>query len=164
MRNKLPIALLAVSLLQNTPVRPQELNPKTGQSRPTVVRSTRSTKSDLAVPLCPGRFEDGLAKNGIAFRGEVGVNPPKPTDGVPEPEMTKEARRKLRAPYDFEVVLNGVVDVKGAVQEVCLSRSAGYGLDASAANSLRKTLFTPATNGGKPVPFRTDIGFAFRAY
>jgi hypothetical protein len=45
-----------------------------------------------------------------------------------------------------------------------LSHSVGYGLDESAAISLTKTRFTPATNRGTPVPFRTDIEVAFRSY
>jgi TonB family protein len=164
MGKNLSIALLAFFLLQNTTVHSQDPDQKAGQNPPTAVRSLHSTKLDLAVPLCPGKFEDGLAKNGIAFRGEDGISPAKPAGAAPDPEMTKEARRKLRAPYDLEVTLNGVVDVNGVVEDVCLSRSVGYGLDANAANILRKTQFTPATNGGKPVPFRTDIEYDFRSY
>jgi hypothetical protein len=162
MRRKLPIIFFAFSLLPNALLRPQHQSPRPGQTLP-VVRSPHSTKRDLAVPLCPSAFEDGTAKNGIAFRGDESVSPPQPTAVVPA-EMTHEALSKVHGPFDFEVVLSFVVDSNGTARNTCLSHSVGYGLDESAAISLAKTRFTPATNRGTPVPYRTDIEVAFRSY
>jgi hypothetical protein len=73
MRNKLPITLLAFSLLFDEPVQPQGPALKAGPNLALVVRSPHSTRQDLQIPLCATEFGDGLAKNGIAFRGEEGV-------------------------------------------------------------------------------------------
>jgi outer membrane biosynthesis protein TonB len=40
---------------------------------------------------------------------------------------------------------------------VCLTKSAGYGLDAEAANVVQKYRFNPATKDGKPVPKRISV-------
>ena len=162
MRRKLPIILFAFSLLPNALLRPQHQSPKTGQTLP-MVRPPHSTKRDLAVPLCQSAFEDGIAKNGIAFRGDEWVSPPQAT-AVVEAGMTHEALSKVHGPFDFEVVLSFAVDPNGTARNICRSHSVGYGLDESAAMSLTKTRFTPATNRGTPVPFRTDIEVAFRYY
>lgn len=162
MRMKLPIIFFAFSLLPNALLRPQHQSPRTGRTLP-VVRSPHSTKRDLAVPLCQSAFEDGIAKNGIAFPGDESVSPPQATAVVPA-EMTHEALSKVHGPFDFEVVLSFVVAPNGTTRNICLRHSIGYGLDKSAANSLTKTRFTPATNRGTPVPFRTDIEVAFRSY
>jgi hypothetical protein len=73
MRNRLTIAVPTFSLLPNALARSQIKNPKTGQSPPGKVRAPHSKKADLAISICLGQFEDGLIKNGIAFRGEDGV-------------------------------------------------------------------------------------------
>ena len=99
----------------------------------------------------------------MAFRGDESVSAPQPTTAV-EAEMTHEALSKVHGPFDFEVVLSFVVDPNGTARNICLSHSVGYGLDESAAISLTKTRFTPATNRGIPIPFRTDIEVAFRSY
>ena len=162
MRRKLPIILFAFSLLPNALLRPQHKSPGTGQTLP-MVRPPHSTKRDLAVPLCQSAFEDGIAKNGIAFRGDEWVSPPQAT-AVVEAGMTHEALSKVHGPFDFEVVLSFAVDPNGTARNICRSHSVGYGLDESAAMSLTKTRFTPATNRGTAVPFRTDIEVAFRYY
>jgi len=162
MRRKLRIMFFAFSLLPNALLRPQHQSPRTGQTSP-VDRSPHSTKRDLAVPLCQSAFEDGIAKNGIAFHGDESVSPPQATAVVPA-EMTHEALSKVHGPFDLEVALSFVVDPNGTARNICLSHSVGYGLDESAAISLTKIRFTPATNRGTPVPFRTDIEVAFRSY
>jgi hypothetical protein len=162
MRGRIPIMIFALSLLPNALLRAQYHSPGAGQTLP-VVRSPHSTKRDLTVPLCQSPFEDGVAKNGIAFRGDESVSPPRPTTAV-EAEMTHEALSKVHGPFDFEVLLSFVVDPNGTARNICLSHSVGYGLDESAAISLTKTRFTLATNRGTPVPIRTDIELAFRSY
>ena len=162
MRGRIPIMIFALSLLPNALLRAQYHSPGAGQTLP-VVRSPHSTIRDLAVPLCPSAFEDGIAKNGVAFRGDESVSPPQATAVVPA-EMTHEALSKVHGPFDFEVALSFVVDPNGTARNICLSHSVGYGLDESAAISLTKTRFTLATNRGTPVPIRTDIELAFRSY
>ena len=163
MRSSRILALLLLSALPLAWAQSRDQNAETTQQPPAVERAERSTKADLAVPLCPAVFEDGLEKDGIAFRGEDGVTPPKPTY-MPPGEMTKEAFGVVGAhgAYFFDVVINGIVDVNGVVQNVCISRSEGLGLDASSAANVRNYRFEPARKEGEPVPFRIKIEVTFK--
>jgi hypothetical protein len=163
MRTSRILALLMLSMLPLAWAQSQDQNAETAQKPPAMERAERSTKADLAVPLCPAVFEDGLEKDGIAFRGEDGVIPPKPTY-MPPGEMTKDAFGVVGAhgAYFFDVVIGGIVDVNGVVQNVCISRSEGLGLDASAAGNVRNYRFEPARKGDKPVPFRIKVEVTFK--
>ena len=123
-----------------------------------IVRDPHSTNADLAVPLCPATFDDSLETDGIAGKADKSVKPPAPTY-QPEVEFTDEARRlkKRNQELRFEVDLSLVVDASGKPQNVCLTKSAGYGLDAEAANVVQKYRFKPATKDGKPVPKRISV-------
>jgi TonB family protein len=123
-----------------------------------VVRDPHSTKADLAVPLCPATFDDSLETDGIAGKADKSVKPPTLTR-QPEVEFTDEARRlkKQNQELRFEVDLSLVVDASGRPQNVCLTKSAGYGLDAEAANVVQNYRFKPATKDGKPVPKRISV-------
>ncbi|MGH9607992.1 MAG: TonB family protein [Terracidiphilus sp.] len=65
---------------------------------------------------------------------------------------------------NLEVGIVIVVDVNGVPQDACLSKSAGYGLDAQAANAARQYRFTPANKDGKPVPKRIVVRVSFVMY
>jgi hypothetical protein len=155
--------LLAALLLSAPWLHSQDTTPKTADAGPAPARSPNSTAADMAIPLCPATFNDSLATDGIADRHEVGVKGPRPIHTVP-PEMSNEARRALRdyGPWDFVVVLSAVVGVNGDIQDVCLRRSAGYGLDASAAQGAMNYRFSPALKDGKPVPWRLTDEVSFR--
>jgi TonB family protein len=130
------------------------------------IRNSHSTKEDLAVPLCPAALNDSLASDGIATSDDKSVKLPV-ARYQPEAEFTDKARRlKAKDIPDggFEVEISLVVDVNGAPQNVCLKRSAGFGLDANAAGAVRKYRFDPATKDGRPVPFRIEVGIEFHLY
>ncbi len=55
-----------------------------------------------------------------------------------------------------------VVDTNGYPQDVCLLRSAGYGLDANAEKAVGQYKFDPATKDGKPVPARITIQVSYK--
>ena len=134
--------------------------PKPDEAAPApIVRAPHSTKEDLAVPLCPATFNDSLETDGIAAKGDKSVRYPIPGYG-PMAEFSDEARR-LRSGL-FEVEFSLIVDVKGRPQDVCLTKSAGYGLDANAARAVQRYGFKPATKDGKRVPARTSIEIFFR--
>jgi TonB family protein len=139
----------------------QNPSPETAPAPPAPQRSPDSRNADLAVPLCPAKFDDGLDKDGIAVVREDGVTAPKPTH-IADAEMTEEGR--MPRPVDFAVLVSAIVDVDGSVRDVCLRRSAGLGLDANAADTVRKYRFTPATKDGKPVPVRIGMRVTFKAY
>ncbi len=127
-----------------------------------ITRAAHSSKADLSVPLCPAKFNDGLEIDGIAARNEEGLTHPIPRY-QPEAEMSDEARRS-NGETDFVVVLSFVVDADGQTKDVCLIRSAGYGLDANAANTTERYKFDPATKDGKPVPMRIRMEVSFRKF
>ena len=54
------------------------------------------------------------------------------------------------------------VDIEGNAKDLCLLRSAGYGLDKQAASAVEKYRFNPATMNGKPVPVRMSIEVNFK--
>jgi TonB family protein len=59
---------------------------------------------------------------------------------------------------------HAVIDADGKPQEIVVSRPIGFGLDESAADSIRKASFQPATKDGKPVPVVLDVVVQFRIY
>jgi TonB family protein len=155
-------------VLAATAVWPQQSPaPKPDEAAPApIVRAPHSTKEDLAVPLCPTTFNDSLETDGIAGKDDKTITQPKPTY-QPDPEFSDEARRQVRCKdgiHYFEVYLSCVVDTTGKPQDVCLMQSAGWGLDAGAANAVRHYQFKPATRDGKPVAARFAVRKEFRIY
>jgi TonB family protein len=63
---------------------------------------------------------------------------------------------------DFEADLSLVVDITGRPQDVCLTQSAGWGLDAKAAEAVQKYQFNPAIKDGKPVAARIVVQVKFQ--
>jgi len=160
-------SLFAIILLFSTASLAQQSAPATPAQPVSVaaapVRDTHSNSDDLAVPLCPAKFEDSLATDGIAGQlRKEGVTPPEVLHS-PEAEFSNEARKLRRKgqELDFVVILGLVVGTDGAPQNVCVSRSAGYGLDAKAAEAVRQYEFAPATKDGKPVSARIHIEVNF---
>jgi len=59
---------------------------------------------------------------------------------------------------------HAVVGSDGKVEEVVAGRPIGFGLDESAAETIRKATFQPAVKDGKPVPVALDLVVSFRIY
>jgi TonB family protein len=136
---------------------PDELSP--------VVRDPHSNKADLAVPLCPVKFEDVPDVYRVGPSGDKSVTPPKVVYSVQAP-FSDEARfqkGKDRIRY-FENEISLIVDAKGRPQDLCVAKSAGYGLDAKAAEAIRKYEFDPAKKDGKPVAVRITVEVQFKLY
>jgi len=57
-----------------------------------------------------------------------------------------------------------VVDKEGNPTDLCILKSAPYGLDAEAAKAVRQYRFQPGSKDGVPVPVRIDIVIKFRFY
>jgi len=79
--------------------------------------------------------------------------------------------RRLRPEYpqtaaraDAEATVDLVVDVgaDGEVSEIQIVRWAGFGLDESAAATVRQLHFFPATKNGTPIPMRVLLRYNFR--
>ena len=131
-------------------------------------RDPNSTETDLAVPLCPASFDDGLELNGIAGRTDKSVAQPT-VKHMPEPEyppgwLDYVPKKRKRSMMTYEAVLSFVVDADGNPQTPCLMKSAGYGLDAAAAKLIQQYQFAPATKDGKPVPKRISMSITSTKY
>ena len=146
---------------------PQEDSvPSPPQSAPAFTRHARSIPADLAIPLCAPQSEDSLSTDGIAnLLRDHGVKLPIPRY-MPEPTFSHEAMRQKRLGRvpNFRVVVGGVVDAEGQPRKLCIERSAGYGLNAKAAEAVAQYRFVPAMLNDKPVPFRIGIRVDFRTY
>jgi TonB family protein len=110
-------------------------------------------------------FNDSLETDGIAAKDDKSVMHPI-AEYQPEADFSDEARRQKRRdrPLDFEVDIGLVIDANGKPQNVCMTQSAGYGLDANAAKAVQKYQFKPATKDGKPVAYRISVEIRFHLY
>ncbi|MGA9463109.1 MAG: energy transducer TonB [Terracidiphilus sp.] len=59
---------------------------------------------------------------------------------------------------------HAVIGADGKPQEIVVGRPIGFGLDESAAETIRKASFQPAMKDGKPVPVLLDLVVQFRIY
>jgi TonB family protein len=129
---------------------------------PVTLRSPHSIGPDLAVPLCPEHFHDSLAGDGIAVPMKKGVTPASIKTTVPA-LITQQAIDAGGTAHigNFNVVIGVTVDTKGLPHDVCIAKSSGYGLDASAAKAVEKYLFVPAKKNGRPVKSRVPVEVRF---
>ena len=65
---------------------------------------------------------------------------------------------------ELGLVMGLVVSNNGGPQNICIARSAGYGLDAKAAEAVQQYKFAPASKDGEPVAARLNIEVDFRLY
>lgn len=131
------------------------------------VRSPQSIGADLRVPLCPAHFHDSLRGNGIAGPGDKDVTQPKVKSTIPA-QMTQQAITGGSAPGvgrahvgNYDVIVYVVVDAGGVPHDLCLQKSSGYGLDASAATAVQQYHFDPAKRNSRPVKMRVPVQVRF---
>ena len=126
------------------------------------VRSLHSMGPDLKVPLCPAHFHDSLRTNSIAGPQDKDVTPPKVKTTVPAP-ITQDAVIGAGKTHigNFNLIVSVVVDTKGVPHDLCLQKSSGYGLDASAAAAVAQYRFDPAKQGGDLVRDRVPVEVRF---
>ena len=68
-----------------------------------------------------------------------------------------------RRGYEGKVVLNVLVDIKGMVSEIIIKHPSGHlSLDRAALQSVKRWLFTPATEDGRPVAMWVDVPIHFQ--
>lgn len=128
------------------------------------VRSRHSVGADLKVPLCPSEFHDSLQSDGIAGARDKDVTLPQVKKSVPA-LITQQAIKGAGTTHigNYLVIVNVVVNTKGIPSHLCLQKSSGYGLDASAANAVSDYRFDPAKENGKPVRIRVPVEVRFVA-
>ena len=99
------------------------------------------------------------------YRIGNGVSSPKPTK-TPEAKFSDEALSMMKEQHldHFEAVslMMVTVDAEGKTKDLCLIRSAGYGLDGQAARAVEKYRFNPAKMNDEPVSVRMLIQVNFK--
>jgi protein TonB len=156
------ILVALVSLATFIAAQQPSTSPDNESRTPVTVRSLNSIGSDLAVPLCPQHFSDSLAHNGVAAPNEKGVSSVRIKTTVPA-LTTQQAIDASGNTHigNFTVIVNVLVDTKGVPHDLCLQKSSGYGLDASAAAAVAQYRFDPARKGEKPVRARVPVEIRF---
>lgn len=129
---------------------------------PAPVRSVHSMGKDWKVPMCPARFHDSLGTNGIAGPRDKDVTQVKIEHSVPALITQKAIAASGKTHIgNYLVIVNVVVGVKGIPRNLCLQKSSGYGLDASAAAAVAQYRFDPAKKNGEPVRMRVPVEVRF---
>jgi TonB family protein len=102
----------------------------------------------------PAETKPGLYKVG------KGVTPPK-AEYTPDPSYNEPARKaKLQGTTLLWIVINS----RGEVERVKISRPLGAGLDDKAVEAVKRWKFQPATLNGKPVAVQVNVEMKFRLY
>ena len=127
------------------------------EAGPSLVAQGPGATDDKTGTSVSGAANGALA--GIARPGVGGVTVPKCVY-CPDPSYTDAARA---AKFSGVVVLQVVVTAEGRAESISVVRKAGYGLEASAMETVRNWQFRPA-NGpdGNPVATVVPIEVSFR--
>lgn len=104
-----------------------------------------------SIPSIPG----GMGRWPMKVGG--GVLPPQKIF-TPQPVYTEEARL---ARIQGVVILEAIIDEKGAVQQVKVLKDLPQGLGESAVTTAKKWTFKPATLNGQPVPVYFNLTVRF---
>ena len=101
----------------------------------------------------------GGAGSGSGAGATAGLIPPRPRTGI-SPVYPRGARA---AGIEGTVRVTALVDASGAVISAEVSTSSGHAaLDRAALDEVRRTVFQPAVQNGKPVPCRLIIPIRFQ--
>jgi len=112
-----------------------------------------------AADFNPGAGEIAREKNDAASP-EQNVSAPRPIH-TPDPEYSEEARsRRLQG----SLVLWVVVDEKGDVVRIKISRCLGMGLDEQAVQAVAQWKFEPARMNAQPVAVQMNVEVTFHLY
>lgn len=112
---------------------------------------------EIDEPINVGELDDGQK----IYIGSKAVKAPRPLH-VPNPEFTNEARGKWQ---EGTVEMQVVIDSRGRVHAIRLTRILGAGLDEAAVKAVSSWTFTPASLEGKsPVAVAVRVEVNFRLY
>ena len=104
---------------------------------------------------------------GPGLGGGAGGGPYRPGSGISPPAIEREVKPvytadALRRGIEGDVVLEVVVLASGAVGEIRVVRSLGYGLDETAVAAMRRWRFHPAQRQGVAVDVVVEVAMEFR--
>ncbi|HEX9200042.1 MAG TPA: TonB family protein [Acidobacteriaceae bacterium] len=142
------LVMSAVDAVRQWKYKPYLLN-----GEPTEVETTINVNYTLAD--APDSKDQGPA-------ADAGMAPRKIGGGVSAPTVIYQAtpvysEQARQAKFSGVVLVNLVVDQQGLPQNVHVLRGVGMGLDESAVAAVRQYRFSPAMEGGKPVPVMLNI-------
>ena len=137
-------------------------DPTPDEPEPIIMEEIDLPKTDLSdldsvvfgaesIPSVPG----GMGRWPMKVGG--GVLPPQKIH-TPQPVYTEEARL---ARIQGVVILEAIIDEKGAVQQVKVLKGLPQGLSESAVETAKKWRFKPATLDGQPVPVYFNLTVRF---
>lgn len=104
----------------------------------------------LAIVLCLVALTPAAAQQdprGPVYKPSDGITPPVVVKRV-QPQYTAEA---LKAKIQGKVVLEGVVETDGSIDEIAVTTPLDEGLDAQAVSALRQWQFKPGQKDRKAV-------------
>lgn len=154
--------------------------------RPSVRRATpaeaeRKLLEEISAPATHARYQkeilhamaDEREERMRAVESPVPIIEEAPDDSIAETTGLQLPRpyRRLRPPYpeaaaqaEVEAIVDVLVDLdaQGEVGRVQIARWAGYGLDQSVVETVRKLHFFPAKRAGAPIPLRVLLRYNFR--
>jgi len=151
------VALHAISLSAPFRPLPDAYQPKSLKLR---MYFGYSQPGSVAAPFCDGPNWGAHRASYALHEMSEGLAPPKATF-APDPEYSDQARR---AKYSSAVTIAGTVVRDGAFTDLCVTQSAGFGLDEKAMEIIKTWKFEPATLSGAPVAVRIQVECAFRLY
>ena len=104
-------------------------------------------------------FAENLKRFAILEAGQKATDVIRPVLlNLGQPRYTEEARAlKIQGTVSMGIL----VTESGDVDSVLIFRGLGHGLDEQAIEVARKLKFSPATRGGKPIPYWTKLSVEF---
>ena len=114
-------------------------------------RNQRAHAIESGAPVIEVMSDESVQTSG-------GTRPPRPYRSL------KPAYPKIAAQFEIEATVDVLVDVdeKGEVRRVEIARWAGYGLDESVLETVKRLHFFPAMRDGGAVPMRVLLRYNFR--
>lgn len=91
---------------------------------------------------------------------------PKQQKAIPEYQHNQQPAYPVMAKrrgHQGEILLNVLVNSKGVVSEIKIKHSSGHSsLDTAALETVKNWVFTPASEGGRPIDMWVDVPIEFR--
>ena len=132
-------------------------------------RQLENQINDQAVPLPGTTFAHTEKSNNEnkedPLKEKISIVPKQQT-AIPVYQLNQQPSYPVMAKrrgHEGEILLNVLVNSKGMVSEIKIKHSSGHvSLDTAALETVKNWLFTPATEGGRPISMWVDVPIEFR--
>lgn len=112
----------------------------------------RASQSGDSADVASGQPTSSLKSNGMVGAKLIFSVPPKYPEGHGD------------TPFKGTVVVAGIVDASGKMQDVHVVKTVGPDFDHNAIEAVRQYKFSPFTKDGKPLPVEIKVEVNFRRY